>query len=354
MQINFGLVAFFIVPFLAWALAPPACAAAALPAGAMKARDASVFTAYFENDKLGNTDHHYTSGTKLSWVSDDYSEWKQRAGLSSQLGDRLPMVNQEGTQKNFGVAMGQNIYTPTRTDLAVPDPTDRPYAGWSYLEFSFLSKSSERLDTLSVQLGIIGPHSYAQQVQNEVHRLIRVGQVRGWDYQLKDEFGMNVVVERKWRLYAGSLLNLVGADLVPHVGLGLGNVQTYANAGATVRAGFQLPSDFGVQLIRPGGSGSTPANDLDPRVSLTHNFSVFVFGAADGRAVARDIFLDGNTFHGGPRVDRKNFVADLSYGVGMIAGRFQVTFTQAYRTREFQLQHGRYTSFGSLTLSVAL
>lgn len=353
MHITSGLLACFVVPFLAWALPPLACAAAAIPASATKARDASVFTAYFENDKLGNTDRNYTAGTKLSWLSGDYSEWKQRAGLSQKVGERLPLVNEEGTQKNFGVAIGQNIYTPTRTDLVIPDPTDRPYAGWSYLEFSFLSKSSERLDTLSFQLGIIGPHSYAQQVQNEVHRFLGSGQVRGWDYQLKDEFGLNIVLERKWRLYAGSLLNLVGADLVPHAGISVGNVQTYANTGATVRAGFQLPSDFGVQLIRPGGSGSTPTNDLDPRVSLTHNFSAFVFGAADGRAVARDIFLDGNTFRDGPRVDRKNFVADLSYGVGMIAGPFQVTFTQAYRTREFELQHERYTSFGSLTLSVA-
>jgi lipid A 3-O-deacylase len=323
------------------------------PAETIRAREASIFTAYFENDTLAGTDRHYTAGTKISWVSSDYSKWKEREGLSSLVGDQLPWVNDQETQKNFGVALGQNIYTPNRTDLAAPDPNDRPYAGWSYLEFSFFSKSAARLDTLSFQLGVIGPHSYAREIQRAVHRLKRTSQSQGWDHQLKDEFGMNAVFERKWRLYSGSVLHLVGVDLVPHAGLSLGNIQTYANMGGTVRLGFHLPSDFGVQLIRPGGGGSTPVNDLDPRVSLAHNFSAFLFGAVDGRLVARDIFLDGNTFRDSARVDRKTAVADLSYGVGLIAGRWQMTFTQATRTQEFKTQRQRYNEFGSVTLSVA-
>ena len=317
-----------------------------------RAREAAVFTAYFENDLLGNTDKHYTAGTKLSWVSSDFSGWKQREGMASRVGDRLPLVNEPGTQKDFGIAIGQNIYTRQQKELVQPDPSDRPYAGWSYLEFSYLSKSEFRLDTLSFQLGAIGPHSYAKQVQREVHRIIDSEQALGWDYQLKDEFGVNAVAERKWRLYAGSVADLLGVDLVPHLGLSLGNVQTYANAGATARVGFNLPSDFGVQLIRPGGAGSTPIDDRDPRVSLRKSFSLFVFGAADGRAVARDIFLDGNTFRDSPKVDKENFVADVSYGAGVIVGRWQLTFTQAMRTREFKKQIERANHFGSVTVSV--
>lgn len=317
-----------------------------------RAREANVFTAYFENDLLGNTDKHYTAGTKLSWLSSDFSGWQQSEGLGRRVGDRLPLVNAPGTQKNVGIAIGQNIYTPQRKELVEPDPTDRPYAGWSYLEFSFLSKSEYRLDTLSFQLGAIGPHSYAKQVQREVHRIIESEQALGWDYQLKDEFGFNAVAERKWRLYAQSVAKILDVDVVPHLGLSLGNVQTYANAGATARVGFNLPSDFGVQLIRPGGAGSTPINDRDPRLSLRKSFSVFVFGAVDGRAVARDIFLDGNTFRDSPSVEKEKLVADLSYGAGVIAGPWQVTFTQAMRTREFEQQIENANYFGSVTVSV--
>jgi hypothetical protein len=318
-----------------------------------RAREAGVFTIYFENDYFGGTDRHYTNGGKFSWLSSDYSSWKQRDDAAGRFGERLPLLNDSGTQKNFGFAFGQNMYTPQRKDLVVPDPLDRPYAGWSYLEFSFLSKSESKLDTLSFQPGIIGPHSYAKQTQRAVHKLVGSKQALGWDYQLKDEFGLNIVYERKWRIYARAVADILGVDFVPHAGLSLGNVQTYANAGGTARFGFNLPSDFGVQLIRPGGAGSTPIDDLDPRVSPRKNFSFFVFGAADGRAVARDIFLDGNTFRDSPSVDKENFVADLSYGAGVIAGRWQLTFTQVQRTREFKTQPESHNDFGSVTLSVA-
>jgi len=319
----------------------------------VRAREAAIFTLYLENDILANTDRYYTAGTKLTWLSSDYSSWKQREGLAGRIGARLPVVRAPERQKNFGLAMGQNIYTPQRTDLAVPDPEDRPYVGWSYLEFSFLSKSDTRLDTLSFQLGIVGPHSYAREVQREVHRIMRVEEAKGWDRQLKDEFGLDVVFERKWRLYQLGVVGNLGVDFIPHLGLSVGNVQTYVNTGGTARLGLNLPSDFGVQLIRPGGGGSTPTDDLDPRVSPAKNFSVFLFGAANGRAVARDIFLDGNTFRDGPGVEKEPCVADLSYGAGIIAGRWQLTFTQVSRTREFRKQTERTNEFGSATLSRA-
>ena len=168
-----------------------------------------------------------------------------------------------------------------------------------------------------------------------------------------DEAGLNMVFERKWRLYGRALNDTLGIDLVPHAGLSLGNVQTYANAGGTLRFGFNLPSDFGVQLIRPGGGGNTPIDDRDPRIAPDRNWSFFLFGAADGRAVGRDIFLDGNTFKDSPSVDKKIFVADLSYGLGFIAGRWQFTFTQVHRTREFEGQPFNHNDFGSVTLSCA-
>ena len=133
----------------------------------------------------------------------------------------------------------------------------------------------------------------------------------------------------------------------------LGNVQTYANTGGTVRLGLRLPSDFGVQLIRPGGAGSTPIDDLDPRLSPSQNWSAFVFTAVDGRAVARDIFLDGNTWRDSPSVDKEPFVGDFSYGVGLIAGRWQLTFAEVQRSREFKTQVENHNDFGSVTLSCA-
>ena len=87
-------------------------------------------------------------------------------------------------------------------------------------------------------------------------------------------------------------------------------------------ARLQSPDRFpGSSLAGPGSSitAAPSPNDLDPRVSPTRNFSLFVFTVAgDGRAVARDIFLDGNTFVFQPiRRQGSFFVADLSVGSGL-------------------------------------
>lgn len=315
------------------------------------ARRTGTFTFYFENDFFGGTDRHYTNGAKWSWLFSDLSAWGSD-GWRKDFLEALPFVNRPEGQKNFGFAFGQNIYTPQDQDAFVPDPTDRPYAGWGYVEFTFLSKTEDVADTVSFQLGLVGRHSYAQDLQRVVHEWINDSRPNGWEHQLHDEAGLNVIYERRWRLYARALDHVLGIDLVPHAGFSVGNIQTYANAGATLRLGFNLPSDFGVQLIRPGG-GNSPIDDRDPRVASDRHWSFFVFGAVDGRAVARDIFLDGNTFRDSPSVEKEKFVADLSYGAGFIAGRWQLTFTQVIRTREFESQPFDHNDFGSVTLSYA-
>lgn len=317
-----------------------------------RARSAPVVTLYFENDIFSGTDANYTNGVKLSWLSADLAGWGQ-TGWRKRFVDLLPFINRPDGQKNFGLAFGQSIYTPRNIEIPDPDVLDRPYAGWIYLEMAFVSKTPVVSDTIAIQAGLVGPHSAADDAQRVVHRWIDSPRPRGWGYQLRDELGVNLAYERRWRLYDSPVLQQIGVDLVPHAGVSIGNVQTYANAGGTVRVGLNLPSDFGVQLARPGSVGGSPADDLDPRVALDRNFSIFAFGAADGRAVGRDIFLDGNTFRSSRSVSKEKFVADYSVGLGIIAGRWQITYTNVWRTREFKSERSAYNNFGSVTVSRA-
>ncbi|WP_225919579.1 lipid A deacylase LpxR family protein [Actomonas aquatica] len=333
------------------------------------ARQSPVLIAYIENDYFGGTDQNYTNGFKLSWLSADLSEW-DRSGWQQTFIEALPFINKAGTQKNIGVGFGQHIYTPEDISRPNPDPLDRPYAGWAYFEFSFLAKTDRVADNITVQLGMVGPHSYADDIQTFYHELIDDELPMGWDYQIGDELGVNLAWERKWRFYARTVTAADrwgfrsnpfstkadqdrarwGFDAIPHIGAVVGNVKTYANAGLTVRAGYNLPSDFGVALMRPAGLAASPVDDLDPRVRGA-GWSFFAFGGVDGRAVARDIFLDGNTFKDSRSVDKKNFVADFTYGFGIVRNSFQLTFTRVVRTKEYETQVGSNSDFGSVTTS---
>lgn len=318
-----------------------------------KAKDSRTFTFYMENDCFGGTDQHYTNGLRLTWISPDLTEYREDSRLSKlsySLIRRLPFVNKPGFQRSISISVGQNIYTPEDIKRSELIEDDRPYGGVTYFAIGFHSKSSRRMDTLEFDLGTVGPHSYADEYQETVHEWIDSTDPQGWDNQLKDEPILEVFYERKWKLLQSRAGRGFGYDMIPHLGGGLGNAYTYAHAGAGVRFGWNLPNDFGTLLIRPGCDTNAAFDERDPRFFRRHRLGIHVFAAVDGRAVLRNIFLDGNTFQDSHSVDKKPFVADFLAGVGLLVGRFKISYTHVYRTKEFETQKDEQV-FGSITLS---
>ena len=311
------------------------------------------FSFYFENDFFGGTDRYYTNGVKLSWISPDLSDYAE----SDKLPDwslayirRMPFINEPGFERNIALSIGQNMYTPrdiSREDL-IED--DRPYAGWAYFGIAFHSKNEHRLDSMEIQLGMVGPASFAEQTQKLVHELLSNQRPNGWDNQLKNEPGLVIACERKWRLLQAGTVGGLAFDAIPHLGGTLGNVYTYANTGMEARLGWNIPPDFGTSLIRPAGDSNAPANARDLWLSRNHGFSLNVFASVEGRAVLRDIFLDGNTLTDSHKVDKKHFVANAAVGISLIIHRFNLSYARVLQTKEFKGQQDDQ-SFGSLTLS---
>jgi lipid A 3-O-deacylase len=199
--------------------------------------------------------------------------------------------------------------------------------------------SLARLDTVEVTFGLVGPGALGRQVQNNFHHLIGVETAKGWQHQIHNEPGLNLVFERSYRISSSNARRGWGADFLPHAGLSLGNIFTYANAGAEVRAGWRLPADFGTNLIRATGDSNSQRRPP---------WSFFVFGAVDGRAVAHDVTLEGNTFRASPGVKAETFVADLVGGIALGTHRWQLTYAQAVRSREFAGQN-KAAVFGSIS-----
>lgn len=310
-------------------------------------------TVYTENDKyFAGTDQAYTNGLKISWLSPDLrsltgddtaapARWFART-----LGDLVP----EGHGYKIGFSVGQNLYTPVDTATPLYQPDDRPYAAWLYggvalhvINPDALGGRAARLDVFELNVGVVGPSALGEETQNGFHDIINVDHAEGWANQIHDEPGVNLIYERRYRFSTDGARDGWGADLIPHAGFSLGNVFTYANAGAELRAGWKLPADFGSNLIRPTGD-SNPDDRRPP-------FGVFLFGAFDARAVARDITLDGNTFKDSPSIDKQPFVADLYAGIGVTTPYLQLRYAQAYRTKEFKGQEDSQV-FGSISATI--
>ena len=310
---------------------------------------------YWENDALAKTDSNYTNGVKLTWVSPWFS-WRPddpgRAAAAhwyESLAATLPFVYAPGFHSALFIAAGHNIYTPDDLHRETLIVDDRPYAGYAYLGIGFLKKGARTMDTLEVDVGLVGRHSYAQDLQEEVHKRVGNDEPRGWANQLSDEPTLEIIYERKWKVLKTETGRQWGFDLIPHVGGRVGNVYIYANAGAEFRFGWNRPNDYGTCPIRPGCETSRLPDDEG--LSASGEFGVFFFLAADGRAILRDIFLDGNTFQDSHSVDRKPFVADLSAGLGFALYDWKVTYAAVYRTKQFDSQPRGEEIFGSLLIS---
>jgi lipid A 3-O-deacylase len=316
-----------------------------------------VINVYLENDLFANRDSDYTSGVKVAWISPNLGDfstdrclppWLRAAnryltrlhpGPKDELYDR----------RNVVFTLGQAMYTPRdryRTDLIVED---RPYAGWLSLGFAYNARNDWQMETAEINIGMVGPAAFARHAQNFIHDVRRIDRFLGWDNQLKNEFGIQAVYERKHKWFQNPINSGFDYDVITHGGLSLGNIATYANAGAEFRIGWNIPDDFGTSPIRPAGDNNAPhqsAKPFDPRRAGVH-----LFASLDGRAIARDIFLDGNTFADSHSVKRKPFVADASVGASMSYAGWKLAYSKVFRTREFVGQASP-PRFGSVSVAL--
>lgn len=278
-----------------------------------------------ENDGVvSSRDRHYTQGARLASAP-------------------LPLFDRdEGQPADLWLQwlLGQQIYTPDRPEDPIPDPADRPYAGWLYggaALFHVADTHYERIETL---LGIVGPSSGGEAVQNGFHRVFGYPQAEGWDFQLRDTPVLVMTLDRgdRWRL---AELARVELDLVSQGGLSLGNLFEELHAGLLLRAGTLQALGYGPDQLRGSYSGL-------PRLSgMRDGFGRWaLWGGMVGRNVWRNLLLEGPGGDG-PSVPHRPLVYDLMVGGAFAFGRgWLLELSALERSEEFRGQRGADRLFG--------
>ena len=140
-----------------------------MPQPALAEAIGGTFTLQIENDRIANTNRHYTHGTRLAWVSDkafDGPQWAKDA-----LEWLYPLADLRAGR--VGPVLGQNIFTPEDTHATALVRDDRPYVGWLYAGISVHAETTRQrngqtidaIDSVEFDLGIVGPESFAEGVQ---------------------------------------------------------------------------------------------------------------------------------------------------------------------------------------------
>lgn len=313
--------------------------AVSIPASASESKDTYSFI--FENDLFYHTDRDYTNGIELSW-----SPSQPASGiLPDFISNLIPQPFAQGDRR-ASYSVGQLMFTPEDTGLIDPPITERPYAGYLYGAYALTNTFESRQDVLRIQLGMVGPASLAQDSQIFIHRLRGLALPQGWHTQLRDEPGLVISYQRAQNIVLAMLGEASSYDIRAHFGGAIGNVFDYADAGAAARLGFNMPEDSGPPQIGPALPGSYI---YEPRAGL----GAYLFVGIEGRAVGRNIFLDGNSFEDSRSVPRNALVGDISVGGAVTFDDVRLSFIHMFRSQEYRTQKG-YDEFGTLCLSFNL
>jgi len=318
--------------------------------------NAGRLTVMEENDKFGShDDRHYTQGIRLSYLSRAVTpdnSWDQPFGW---LNDNLPIFDGSDRKRKYEwTVVGQSIFTPTHTEQVTPSPKDRPYVAWLYTGAGLLQETKQEshhtLEDVELLVGVVGPPALGDLTQNDFHQFIGVNTALGWHHQINTEPGLVLSYERKWR-FQQPLFGNFAVDAIPELGASVGNIMTYGQAGGMVRIGQNLAADYGPDRIRPSLSGTSwfDANQLNGDLGW------YLFLGTQGRAIGRNIFLDGNSFATSPHVSKKTLVADFMGGASLFwSSALRIDFTVTQRTKEFYSQQGHPNRFGGINLTFRL
>ncbi|HMJ90639.1 MAG TPA: lipid A deacylase LpxR family protein [Candidatus Acidoferrum sp.] len=296
-----------------------------------------------ENDLVVETDRHYTQGIKLFYFhADNFLPLGSKA-----ISETIPTIGFESIVAKFGYTIGQSIYTPGDITNRMLQAKDRPYAGWLYIGavlqrrgWSFGRKLTQ--EEFSVDAGVIGEWSLAEEAQTWVHESRNLDIPAGWRHELKNEPGLRFKYSRAVRLFEREAEGF-GFDVTPHLGTSLGNVDTSLRAGGMVRVGYNLPDDFTFRTIDSVGTPSGGAS-----VSNAICWSAYVFAGFEGRTALYNETLDGSLWHESHSVQRRWLVGDTYLGFAVILRKHcEVGYTHTFRSPEFRGQK-EHDSFGAV------
>ena len=131
-------------------------------------------------------DGYYTSGLFLR-----YDRLKNGQNKAS---DKKVIMSYEVGQKIYTAYNRKILPNPTKQFPGGIDQIDRPIAGYLYGKATYASFNNDRMWSFGISAGSIGENSQGRFVQEFWHKMIGIKEHWNWvwDYQVKNEFGVNV------------------------------------------------------------------------------------------------------------------------------------------------------------------
>ena len=239
-------------------------------------------------------------------------------------------ANSSLENKVLGFEIGQKLWNPQTGSIAntngvdQPSLIDRPFAAYLYVgsTLNFLYKDESNL-VLSAQLGVVGPNAFGKQVQDFVHDNFGFYHPSGWEYQINNDYEINLSATYNRLLVRASWVDLSFAS---YADLGLGF--TGAGVGGMVRLG-----NFNQFFNSVSTQSTVSQNKAIPEL---HKHEIFFYYKPLINYVAYDATVQGGLFdnHSGLEItkDKEPFVFSQEFGVGFTLNHFVFNVATIFHT----------------------
>lgn len=233
--------------------------------------------------------------------------------------------------------LGQQIFTPLSKSAS---NIDRPYCGYLFTRYSQLNETKNKgLLTWQVNLGVLGPASLGEQLQNSYHNLFSFKRFEGWKYQVRSAIGVDAGIS-----YAKDLVHLANAiRIIPTAEAQLGSNFTGARIGSFFCIGQSNGTSSGTLF-------KTRIGKQDPVAKKTE---LFLFWNPSLKWQAYNSTLQGNLFHKGSGAVLAQpipWLWEQRYGVCFSYGRWSTRVELVNQSKETSSQNNTH-SYGSLQLA---
>jgi len=252
--------------------------------------------------------------------------------------------NKKITKKIIQFEIGQQMYTPHHSDSPLIEEQDRPYAGYSFINYSrhYFNKQKYSFKA-ALEIGILGPNSKAREFQNTIHTIYGFQKSDGWDNQIQNALGVNFNFEYLKPLSKPSHSKI---DLTSSSSLKLGTIFTNITTSIYIRLNL---------LKKPLNSFSNSIlfkSNLSLKNSK-HKNELFLFIRPQiGYAIYNATIQGGLFTNNSPvtfAITPFNFETEI--GIKLALKRFDLEYTRTNYTKKLKEMIDNTNTYGSIKIA---
>ena len=241
-------------------------------------------------------------------------------------------------KKIWSISAGQTLYNAQTGAVPNEDYVDRPFAAYLYggVSMQYFGKR-ENSTKISLQVGTIGSAALGKPTQELIHTTFGFYDINGWQFQVKNEIGVNINLQSHVFLYRSESKNI---DFSMPIEARIGNTFSGLKSGILLRIGTLNPFYHSV---------ATNSNIATKQESGLQKKEFYFFLKPSLDLVLYDATIRGGYFitdKGPITYQSKPVVFAQQVGIAYANERWTLDFSAIFKTKELQemMQSNQYGS----------